>query len=165
MKKIKLTRGKYALVDDDDFEYLNQWNWCANLSGYAERAIQISNIGGKKKYKHFYMHREIMKTPKGMQTDHIDGNGFNNQKENLRNCTQIQNSRNMRKHKKSTSKFKGVSWDKLVKKWRVQIKDEKTTRYIGIFDNELEAAKTYDKAAKKYHGEFANLNFPKKKRS
>lgn len=150
MKKIKLTQGKYAIVDDEDYENLNQYNWCFN-AGYAVR----SNYVNGKQIGLLMMHREIMKTPKNMSTDHINHNKLDNRKSNLRIVTQAQNSYNRLGKKKGTSKYKGVSWHKDYKKWSV-VFDKK---WVGSFSDEVEAAKAYDKAAKEKFGEYALLNF------
>lgn len=105
MKKIKLTQGKYAIVDDEDFEWLNQWKWC--YCKYVIRDIILN-----KKNKRIYMHRLIMNTPEKMQTDHINGNKLDNRRNNLRICTQSQNNMNRKISKLNTSGYRGIYWDK-----------------------------------------------------
>ncbi len=155
MRRIKLTQGKYALVDDWNYEWLNKWKWFYGGRGYAVR--NASTIGGKQ--KQIFMHRLIMNTPEGMDTDHEDGDGCNNQEYNLRECTHAQNQMNMKSQKNSTSKYKGVCWHIKRKRWRVQIKLNYKNIHIGYFTCEKEAAKAYDKKAKELFGEFARLNF------
>jgi hypothetical protein len=152
MKPIKLTQGLSALVDDDDFDSLNKHRWHAHRckkTFYAERKIKQSTTG---------MHRVIMETPGGMEIDHIDGNGLNNQKSNLRHCTHSQNNMNGRKHKSNTTEFKGVFMQKRTRKWKAQIGYNHATKYLGCYDTAIEAAIAYNNAAVKYFGEFAKLN-------
>ena len=155
MREIILTQGKVALVDDKDFEYLNQWKWYAAKSYrtyYAERKSSRS-LGKRKQIK---MHRVIMNPPKGMETDHQDHNGLNCQRYNMRNCTHSQNQMNQTPHGKS--KYLGVSY-KNNKSIRAVINVNKKHIHLGIFKTEIEAAIAYDKAAKMYFDEFANPNF------
>ncbi|KPL25465.1 MAG: hypothetical protein AMJ75_01080 [Phycisphaerae bacterium SM1_79] len=109
------------------------------------------------------MHRQILKVPDHMFVDHINHNGLDNRKANLRPATRTQNNRNRRKVHKANfhSKYKGLTWYKREKRWAVRIMADGNSKFIGYFQNEIEAAKAYDTAAKKYHGEFAVLNFNK----
>jgi hypothetical protein len=158
VKEIKLTKGKVALVDDEDYDYLMQWSWCA-IKGkhtyYAERGAYVEG-----KHRCFLMHREIMKTPKGEQVDHIDGNGLNCQKYNMRNCSNTQNCWN-NKIRRSMWGYKGVYIRKENGTFRAYINVFKKRINLGTYATVEEAAHAYDKAAIKYFGEFANLNFPK----
>jgi hypothetical protein len=164
MKEIPLSQGKTALVDDEDFEYLNQWKWCAVSSKtrntfYALRTINVSSVNDK--CRQIRMHREIMKTSKGLEVDHIDGDGLNNQKYNLRNCSRLQNVLNQKIQKVSkTSRYRGVLWNGR-RKWRVQIQYKGKVHYLGYFNIEEEAARAWDRKALELFGEFARLNFPK----
>jgi hypothetical protein len=154
MKEIKLTQGFITLVDDEDFEYLNQFKWCAakiNKNYYASKGRSINLIK---------MHRLIMKTPKGFVVDHIDHNTLNNQKSNLRNCLSRQNTAN--RTPSGTSKYLGVSVFKTGKfKGKISgyITANKKRYSLGYFKTEEAAARKYDEMAKMCHGEFANLNF------
>ena len=151
-KSIPLTQGKYALVDDDDYEWLNQWKWCLGSRGYAVRSVHNP-------HKTILMHREITLTPPGMDTDHINGIRVDNRKCNLRICTQTQNKLNVRIHKDNISGYKGVSWHKRTKKWRARITKEHKIINLGLFENKENAAHAYDSAAKELFGDFANTNF------
>ena len=156
MKKIKLTQNKYALVDDNDFEELNKFKWHAlkdENTFYTGRKIWDKKT---KKQKYITMHRVIMKTPKGKETDHIDNNGLNNQRSNLRIVTHSQNQMNKGMSKNNTSGFKGVSWDKNSKKWLALIRFNGKQIYLGVYTTKEEASEAYIKACIKYHGEFAN---------
>jgi len=155
MKRIRLTQGEFAIVDDADFEYLNQWKWYFKKypkTGYATRAPWENG----KQYT-LFMHTLILKTPKGMCSDHINGNGLDNRKSNLRTCTYQQNAFNRKKRQNMTSRFKGVNWHKGNRKWEAGIKINGRRIYLGEFDLPIEAAMAYKKAALEYHGEFARL--------
>lgn len=156
VREIPLTQGKVALVDEEDFEFLSQWKWYVSVfanNQYARRAIWDS---GKERAISISMHGEIMKTPKGMVCDHIDGNGLNNCRHNLRICTKEENWRNRRSKKGSSSKYLGVYKVKGCNKWGAIIKGQR----LGYFADEKQAAVVYDKAALKQYGEYAHLNFP-----
>ncbi len=158
MKKILLTRGKFAIVDDEDFEFLMQWKWKCSGHGYAVRNKHIGTVGGKRVQERIYMHRLIMNALKGQYTDHINGDGLDNRRCNLRLCTNQQNAANSKKYSIPTSsKYKGVSWDKKNKKWRASIHVLKTI-FLGRFDSEEDAAKAYNEAAIKYHDKFSRIN-------
>jgi len=149
MKKIPLTQGKFALVDDDIFEYLNQWKWYAIKSKntfYARRSI-------KNPTSSIIMHRFILNVHKNKQVDHINGNGLDNRVCNLRVASNGQNQANKKTSIKNKSGFKGVTF--LGKKFKSQIKYNGVVIYLGIFKTPEEAHEAYKQAAIKYHGEFA----------
>lgn len=149
---ITLTQGYHAEVDTDNLRFLSSHRWYASGRGgllYARR---------KEKGKTVYMHREIMNAPDGIQIDHINGNGLDNRRLNLRVCTTAQNQHNSTKRANTSSRFKGVDRDR--KKWRARICINGEKIWIGRYKSEFEAAEAYDKKAVEHFGEFANLNFP-----
>jgi len=160
---IRLSQGLYAKVDPEDFYELIKYKWCACKSSrtyYASR-IEIT----KKQRKCVSMHRFVMSEAlKGygieMQIDHINGDGLDNRKANLRLATAAQNSRNRRQRRGKSSKYKGVSFIKPKGKFVAEITCNGKRMSLGHFESEVEAAKAYDETAKKYHKEFACLNFP-----
>ena len=155
-KQIPLTQGQFAIVDDKNFEWLNQWKWYALKSRYTFYAVR--NVGKHPKQTLVLMHRQIMNAHKEQEIDHHNGNGLDNHRINLRFCASGQNNQNQRKTR-GTSKYKGVSWHKNIKQWRVSIQDDYKTINLGYFDNEEDAARAYDQKAKELFGEFANTNF------
>jgi hypothetical protein len=162
-RRIPLTRGEYAIVDPEDYPRLSRYKWhavkCkAARTYYAKRARPR---GCRKSDFAHLMHRYIIKVPPGMVIDHINHNGLDNRNANVRIATHAQNSRNTRKQRpKTASKYKGVTWNRPLKKWRAQITRDGKRISLGCFSDEIEAAKAYDIAAKKYHGRFASTNFP-----
>lgn len=165
MKKIQLGHQKnaareYSLVDDEDFEKFNQYMWCVfNKKSELKYAARNIYSEATKKWKVIFLHREIMKTPKGFVVDHINHDGLDNRKENLRNCTTAENLRNARRTEDNTSGYKGVCWNKLRKKWYAYACVSGKRIHLGCFFDKEKAARAYDDAAKKYYKEFASLNF------
>ena len=162
--KIPLTRGMFAIIDAEDFEKVSSHKWYA-YKGYSKFYAGKSQWQpGKKRQKLLCMHNFIFgEIPKGMMIDHINGDGLDNRKCNLRIATRSQNRGNARKTvqifgRPTSSKYKGVCWDKNNKKWQVQMKINNKSRHIGQFSDEKEAAKAYNKAAMAHFGEFAALN-------
>lgn len=155
MKNIVLTKGFKAIVDDDDFEFLNQWSWHYLPSGGSSSSAYAAR---KPKSTVILMHRLIKKPPPGLVIDHINGDTLDNRKSNLRICTQAQNTANGRGSKNSTSSYKGVSWDTERSRWAACICPGNKKIYLGRFRTQEEAALAYNEAAKDIFGEFARLN-------
>ncbi len=161
MKQILLTQGQVAFVDDADYEELSKHKWFAekHRSGnfYAVRGFPLKN--GKQRL--IRMHRQILRLEFGdkRQGDHINHNTLDNHQDNLRICTNQQNTTNKKIRLNTTSRFKGVYWNKLAKKWHAQIGIDGKRKHLGFWKLEELAALTYDFAAMKYHYEFAVFNF------
>lgn len=159
-RRIALSRGKYAIVDPEDFDKLSKYKWYVAKSRNTFYATRTGKRQKGQRQKYCPMHREIIHIPDGMVCDHINGNGLDNRKANLRAVTPAQNIWNTGKSKaKSHSRFKGPAWDKNDKRWEVRISVNCKRIYIGRFKDQIEAAKAYDKAAIKYHGQYAGINF------
>lgn len=153
MKTIPLTQGKFAVVDDDDYEFLMQWKWHAYTNyriWYARRQTLKADSPAGKQHP-ILMHRVINKTPAGMHTDHVNGDGLDNRKANLRTATSVENGRNRGSNRGATSLHKGVDWDSRHQKWRAQAMINRRKIFLGRFVNEVDAAKAY--------GAFAAANF------
>jgi len=162
-RRIPLTQGKYAIVDPDDFERLNRHKWHLQRTRQMFYAVRCAKGRERTRRKVVWMHRSIFPPPEGMCIDHINNNGLDNRKANLRLATAAQNARNRRKMAaKTSSKYKGVSYHAGMRKWCASIRVNGQYKYFGLFQNEIDAAKAYDEAAKKHHKEFAVLNFPTK---
>ena len=151
MKKIKLTKGYEAIVDDKDFDFLNQWKWYF-AHGYA---VRTQNNYPNKPFQ-VRMHRIILGTPEGMDSDHINRDRLDNRRSNLRICNRSQNISNtfLRSNK---SGYKGVEWHKASQKWQARIRFYGKRLQLGVFKTALSAHRAYNKAARKYHGKFARL--------
>lgn len=161
MKTIELTMGRVALVDDEDYRWLYQIPWYAAHLGNPRRSHWYAVTTDR---AHRKMHRVIMNAPAGLVVDHIDGDGLNNQKENLRLATPAENAKNRRKlttanGAEPTSRFKGVNYSPTRSQWLARIQVDRVSTHLGYFGDEVEAAVAYDLAAKRLHGRFANLNF------
>ena len=143
IKFIPLTNGLFAIVDEDDFERINTNLWVAHKSGnivYAQRALPRKD--GKQQGEKMH-HAVIGRPPNGLMVDHIDGNGLNNQKKNLRLVTNRQNC--MNRHQITTSKYPGVTWNKRSRKWVAHAQINGKHTHIGTFSTEDEAYEAYCK--------------------
>ncbi len=161
MKKIKLTQGRSTLIDNEDFEFLNQWKWRFNSKVGAVHRKYLKKVDGKWLFEEWSIHRLLTNCPKEKTVDHKNGNFLDNQKGNLRGCTHAENSLNRKISKRNKSGYKGVLWCNWHKKWRAIIMRKSKAYYIGYFYKKEEAARAYDRMAKELHGEFARLNFPR----
>jgi len=157
-RRIMLTRWYFAIVDVEDFEWLSRFRWCVLCSreGNPRYAARRENN------RFVLMHRMIADVPRGMDVDHVNGNGLDNRRHNLRVCTRSENLQNMRP-RGGSSRFKGVYWHKRDKVWRAYINVNKVRLSLGSFHDEIDAARAYDEAARKDFGDFARLNFPDNK--
>jgi len=154
LKKIKLTQGYEALVDDEDFERINKNKWCSAVYKGKNRVDAMRRESNKV----LRMHREILgiTNPK-VFIDHINHNALDNRKDNLRVCDIGQNNRNRRKQA-GTSKYKGVYKKDDCNRWAAQITHNKKTYYIGLFKSEKEASMAYDKSSRELHKQFGYTN-------
>ncbi len=162
MKEIILTQSQVAIIDDEDFERVSAFKWCAqkiirkfDVIYYAKRAF-IQNG----KHTTLLLHRFILNAPKGVEVDHKNADTLNNRRCNLRLATVAQNRRNRRKRKGCLCHFKGVNYIEKQRKFLAAICKEKIVYRLGAFNTAEEAAKAYDEKAKELFGEFACLNFP-----
>lgn len=160
-KQIPLTQGQVAIVDDEDFERVNQFKWCAQWNKYTKSYYAVKNTTiAKGKRIIEGMHCFIIGVSDGKQVDHIDHDTLFNVRQNLRECTNRQNQCNQKKHAGCSSQYKGVCWQKRGRRWMAQIGNDSHHLYLGIFKNEVDAARAYDAKARELFGEFSYLNFP-----
>ncbi len=160
MKEIPLSGksgyGLFAIVDDEDYEELSKYKWHAFKSRPTSATYAIRNPPNKKTTRR--MHRLIMNPKKGEQVDHINGNGLDNRKSNLRICTNTQNQYNRKLNRRNKTGYKGVHWNKEKCKYRASIRHNKKLVFIGDFNSPIEAAKAYDEKALELFAEFAKTN-------
>ena len=160
-RRIYLNDGEWTIVEPEDYYRLNKYNWGISGNGrvfYAVRNVKV----GPGQTKMVSMHREIMNAPKGMEVDHRNWKTLDNRMANLRLATRAENNRHRRKRRKETvSQYTGVHLDRETGRWVARIWYQGKRIWLGSFESEIEAARAYDRAALKYHGEFAHLNFPR----
>jgi hypothetical protein len=163
---IPLPQGKFAIVDACDYEWLSRWNWWLLKfpMSYGHLFYAARSAGGRLNKHTILMHREVARRaglPESKEYDHIDRNGLNDSRSNLRPASRTQTRANSTKSKGKSSQYKGVYWHKKAGKWMARIGVNRKMRFLGYFTDEVEAARAYDRAALEIYGEFACLNFPR----
>ena len=168
MRKINLTKGYVALVDDNDFDRVNQFSWQAHVEFYKSEPKRVRRVSATRRVYHKetqtqtqqYMHRFILRvTDPAVEVDHKNHNGLDNRRNNIRKASHANNQQHCRKANNNTSGYKGVSWYGSRNKWIAIIQCEHHFMHLGYFDNKADAAKAYDVAAREHHGKFAVTNF------
>lgn len=163
MKEIPLSQGKVALVSDEDYDHLCQYRWCAHRGGPRSSAYAVRNTGKWPHRTHTQMHRVIAERMgleiAGLEVDHINGDGLDNRRSNLRVATAAENRRNRRRSSNNSSGYKGVSFNRHARKWAAHIGTGGAFLHLGYFVSKEDAAREYDSAARKYFGAFARTNF------
>lgn len=155
MRLIGLTRGMSAMVDDCDYDSLNEFRW------YTNKNYRTYYAATKRPEQTVQMHRVILSAPMGVLVDHIDGNGLNNQRANLRFASPSENTAH-RLHRPAvtSSRYRGVTYNRRTSSWQAGIKVAGKSRHLGLFECEDVAAHAYDAAARRTWGQFAVCNFP-----
>lgn len=153
---IPLTKGYEAIIDAADVSLVERWNWAARVKPNAVYAFRTSQRNGKK--SDIKLHRFILSAPADLDVDHINGNGLDNRRENIRLATPSENMRNRGPNCRNTSGFKGVSFHKLTAKWESRIWSEGKQVVLGYFDTPELAHDAYVEAARRYHGAFAKAS-------
>lgn len=160
MREIALTQGKKTLVDENDYEQLSGYRWCAwnNGRGRWYAVTRVATGLDSPRQRNLYLHRLLMKATK-QQVDHVNGDGLDNRRVNLRLCTTAQNAANRGRREGTSSKYKGVCWaGDSVGKWKASVRENGKRKHLGYFTSQNEAAIAYNRAARVLHGEFARLN-------
>ncbi|OHB81180.1 MAG: hypothetical protein A2W31_05055 [Planctomycetes bacterium RBG_16_64_10] len=163
MKTVQLTKGKVALVDDRDYPLVSRYRWKAirpRTIWYAQR-----NAWNGRRYVGLFMHRVVMAVGDGERVDHVNCDGLDNRRSNLRVATRSENAANFRKSDGCSSRFKGVSRHRKSGRWRASIQIRRRVVHLGYFDREEDAARAYDAAAVAVFGEFARTNFGERRAS
>lgn len=164
MKLLHFSNGKHAIIDDEDYDLVNGFTWTYAKSYESkwtikEYAFRSTSRKGGQKRKRIYLHRMLIDAPAGIQVDHVNGNGLDCQRHNIRLATPSQNQGNQKVSlRPKYSKYKGVTWYKDIKKWGASIKDKGKQKHLGLFTNEVLAARAYDEAAKRVFGHFSLTN-------
>lgn len=158
MKRIPLSQGQFALIDNIDFETVSRFKWHVK-DGYARTTVYLGMLGGKPKSIHMYLHRLILHPPIKLEVDHINHNKLDCRREKMRICTHQENQHNQSLRKGNSSRFKGVRWDKSAAKWNARISYNNKKIHLGMFHDEAEAGMAYDAKAQELFGDFANCNF------
>lgn len=152
MKRIKLSKGQYATVDDQDFDWLNQWSWHYSSNGYAMRVTYIKGSGRQnQKNEYVLMHRAINKTPAGKLTDHINRDKLDNRRSNLRNADKSLNSINRPLQSNNKSGYKGIHWFKRISMWQVYINKKGKRVNLGYYQELSDAIKVRQEAENRLH--------------
>ena len=159
-REIPLQNDKVALVSECDYERVNQYKWTIDGNGYVVRMESYYDAQGNRRRRKIMLHRFIMDAPPGTEVDHAHHNKLDNRREALRVTTRYYNQWNSRPRKGSTSRYKGVHWDKRDKRWCAEIRVMGKKHYLGRFATEEEAALAYDRKAVELVGPMAFLNFP-----
>jgi len=155
--QVPLTRGFVALLDEEDLDLvLAAGAWCASPRRNTVYALRATRRPDGRPTT-MYLHRFLTGWER---IDHMNGNGLDNRRANLRPATRAENGRNSRRRVDNTSGFKGVVFDKPRGKWRSRIRVDDGRIHLGMFTDPIAAARAYDAAALEHHGEFASLNFP-----
>lgn len=168
-RELPLTQGKVALVDDADYEALAVFKWHAQRVSrvhgdpvwYAARTVNVRRDDGTRHTYHVLMHHEITGLPTSVEIDHWDGDGLNNQRGNIRECSgTLNNANRTRRIPNPSAPYRGVTLHRKSGRWQAQIKHLGNNAYLGLFDDPADAARAYDAAASRLFGQFARLNFP-----
>jgi hypothetical protein len=155
VRVIPVTQGFHALVDDEDFDRVNQWSWTVKRS---KRTVYAQGLANGQR---LFLHRFILNAPSGVEVDHINGDGLDNRRSNLRLATVSQNQANRKRlNANNTTGYRGVTYNKGNRRWLAQIQHEGIQMHLGYFTTPEEAARAYDQKAEELFGEFAKTNHP-----